>query len=220
MTTETDHAAAPPASRRRRLAPGARLEQILDAALAEFAAKGYAGASMAATAARAGIAKGLIYHYFPGKAELFRAVIRSCLQPAFAEAEELIAAFPGPRAELLRALIAQAYARIARERRERVLFKLLLVESGRFPELAELYRTEVLGRAIALIRGLLADGAATGEFRPEAAMAEGMPEVLLSPVITASIWQMMLGEADAPSLEAMCRAQTELALRGLAAKEG
>jgi AcrR family transcriptional regulator len=93
-------------ARRRRLAPEERLPQILEAALAEFAERGYAGASMAAAAARAGIAKGLIYHYVPGKAELFRAVVRSCLQPAFAEAEGLIAGFQGGnRTTLLERLI-------------------------------------------------------------------------------------------------------------------
>jgi len=76
---------------RRRLAPAERTPQILAAALEEFAERGYAGASMAATAARAGVTKGLIYHYFPGKAELFKAVIRSCVQPVFSEAERLIA---------------------------------------------------------------------------------------------------------------------------------
>jgi len=192
---------------------------IIEAALEEFAEKGYAGASMAATAARAGIAKGLIYHYFPGKAELFRAVIRSCVQTAFAEAEGLIAGYEGPRTVLISVLIDQAYARISRERRERILFKLLLVEAERFPELAELYRTEVLARAIRLIGAILRSGVAAGEFRPGAA-DPGLPEVLLAPAVMAAIWQMMLGEADAPSLEAMRRAHAALVLRGLAAAAG
>jgi hypothetical protein len=143
-------------------------------------------------------------------------VIRSCLQPAFAEAEGLIAGFQGPRRLLLEKLLELAYARVARERRERILFKLLLVEAERFPELADLYRTEVLARAVGLIRGILQAGEAAGEFRPGAA-AEGLPEVLMAPAIMASIWQMMLGEAAAPRPEAMCRAHVALALRGLGA---
>jgi AcrR family transcriptional regulator len=200
---------------RQRLTAGERLPQILDAAFEEFAERGYAGASMAATATRAGIAKGLIYHYFPGKAALFQAVVRSCLQPRFAEAEALVAAFAGrPRAALLQALIDQAYARIAEERRERIVLKLLLTEAGRFPELSGLYRTEVLGRALDLVRTLLRAGAEAGEFRPEAA-AEGVAEVLLAPVAMAGIWQMMLGEAEAPAPAAMRQAHAALALHGL-----
>lgn len=209
---------APPAARRaprQRLAPAERLPQILEAALEEFAERGYAGASMAATAARAGIAKGLIYHYVPGKAELFRAVVRSCVQPRFAEAEALIGGFAGPRAALLAALIDQAYDRIAEERRERVVLKLLITEAARFPELAALYRSEVLGPALDLARAILRAGAEAGEFRP-GATEEGLAEVLLAPVAMAGVWQMMLGGAGAPSLEAMRRAHAALALNGLA----
>lgn len=208
----------PPRARtpRQRLAPAARLPQIIAAALEEFAEHGYAGASMAATAARAGIAKGLIYHYVPGKAELFRAVVRSCVHPRFAEAEALIAGFEGPRIALLVALIEQAYDRIAENRRERTLLKLMLTEAERFPELAELYRTEVLGRALELARAILRAGVAAGEFHPEAAQ-EGLAEVLLAPVAMAGLWQTTLAASGgAPSLAAMRRAHAELVRRGLA----
>lgn len=199
---------------RRRLPPEERTRLILEAALGEFAAHGYAGASMAGTAARAGIAKGLIYHYFPGKAELFRAVIRSCVQPIFAEAERLAAGFQGPRAALLEALLEMAYGLAAADRRERILFKLVLLEAERFPELAELYRTEVLARALALTGRLLRAGVESGEFRPEAG-EEGMAAVLLAPAIMASVWRMMVGPEAAPAPAAMERAHIRLALEGL-----
>ena len=200
---------------RRRLAPAERTPQILAAALEEFAERGYAGASMAAAAARAGVTKGLIYHYFPGKADLFKAVVRSCVQPVFSEAERLIAAFDGPKAALLRGLIELAYDRVATERRERILFKLILAEADRFPELAAFYNAEVLSRALALVGGVLRAGAASGEFRPEAADAAGLAPVLMAPAIMASIWQMMLGEERAPDLAAMRAAHVDLVLRGL-----
>jgi TetR/AcrR family transcriptional regulator len=47
---------------------------IISAARAEFAAKGYAGARMEQIAQRAGINKELIYHYFRGKEQLFEEV--------------------------------------------------------------------------------------------------------------------------------------------------
>ncbi|MBD0274100.1 MAG: TetR family transcriptional regulator, partial [Acetobacteraceae bacterium] len=56
-STEPAPGGASPA--RRRLAPAERTPQILAAALEEFAERGYAGASMAAVAARAGVTKGL-----------------------------------------------------------------------------------------------------------------------------------------------------------------
>ncbi len=212
--TEAENGGAGSAARRR-LAPAERTPQLLAAALEEFAERGYAGASMAATAARAGVAKGLIYHYFPGKADLFKAVVRSCVQPVFSEAERLIAAFRGPRAELLRGLIDLAYSRVAAERRERILFKLILAEAERFPELAAFYNAEVLSPALALVGSVLRAGVASGEFRPEAADGAGLAPVLMAPAIMASIWQMMLGEERAPDLAAMRRAHVDLVLRGL-----
>ena len=200
---------------RRRLAPAERTPQILAAALEEFAERGYAGASMAAVAARAGVTKGLIYHYFPGKADLFKAVVRSCVQPVFSEAERFIAAFEGPKAELLRGLIEFAYARVAAERRERVLFKLIIAEADRFPELAAFYNAEVLSRALPLVRGVLRAGVESGEFRPEVGDGAGLAPVLMAPATMASIWQMMLGEERAPDLAAMREAHVDLVLRGL-----
>jgi AcrR family transcriptional regulator len=51
-------------------------QRILDAALAEFAVKGFAGARVDAIARRAGNNKRMLYHYFGDKEGLFRAVLR------------------------------------------------------------------------------------------------------------------------------------------------
>ena len=52
---------------------------ILDAAVDLLSEQGYAGCSMAAVAARAGVATGSVYRHFPNKAELvvelFRIVV-------------------------------------------------------------------------------------------------------------------------------------------------
>jgi AcrR family transcriptional regulator len=200
---------------RRRLTPAERLPQILDAAMAEFAERGFAGASMAGAASRAGVAKALIYHYFPGKAELFQAVVRACVQPVFAEAEALVAAHPGPKAELLGRLLDLGFARIAADRRETVLLRLLVAESDRFPELAAFYHAEVLSRGLALAKAVVRAGVEAGEFRAEALAQPGLGAVLMAPIAMASIWRGMLGPAVAPAPEAMRDALLEVALRGL-----
>jgi len=51
-------------------------ERILEAALKEFAAKGFAGARVDAIARRARINKRMLYHYFGDKEGLFREVLR------------------------------------------------------------------------------------------------------------------------------------------------
>lgn len=50
-------------------------EQILSAALVEFAAKGFAGARVEAIAKRAGLNRQLISHHFGGKRGLYRSVM-------------------------------------------------------------------------------------------------------------------------------------------------
>ena len=52
-----------------------REQQILDAAVAEFGGRGYAHASMAAIARRAGISKPLVYEYFGSKEGLYLACL-------------------------------------------------------------------------------------------------------------------------------------------------
>jgi len=51
-------------------------KRILDAALAEFAAKGFAGARVDAIARHASINKRMLYHYFGDKEGLFRQILR------------------------------------------------------------------------------------------------------------------------------------------------
>src|ERR1017187_5319360 len=51
-------------------------QRILEAALAEFAAKGFAGARVDVIAKNARINKRMLYHYFGDKEGLFREVLR------------------------------------------------------------------------------------------------------------------------------------------------
>jgi AcrR family transcriptional regulator len=57
---------------RRSPAPRDTRERILEAALAEFGAQGYAGASIDEIAARAGVTKGAVYYWFTDKDDLAR----------------------------------------------------------------------------------------------------------------------------------------------------
>ncbi len=57
-----------------------RREEILDAALAEFAEHGYHGASTEAIARLAGISQPYVFRLFGTKQELFKAVTRRCFR--------------------------------------------------------------------------------------------------------------------------------------------
>lgn len=53
-------------------------QKILDAAMREFSQKGYEGASLSAACAQNGISKGIVYHHFKDKDELYLLCIRAC----------------------------------------------------------------------------------------------------------------------------------------------
>ena len=55
-------------------------ERVLDAALAEFADQGYHQASLNRVVARAGIAKGSLYQYFPNKEGIFAYIFQFALK--------------------------------------------------------------------------------------------------------------------------------------------
>lgn len=54
--------------------------KIMDSALAEFSEKGYGASSINTVCAGQGISKGIIYHYFETKNELFLACVEECFQ--------------------------------------------------------------------------------------------------------------------------------------------
>ncbi len=54
--------------------------RILDSALVEFAEKGYGGSSVNTICSAQGISKGIIYHYFENKDELYLSCVEECFQ--------------------------------------------------------------------------------------------------------------------------------------------
>lgn len=160
-----DAPARPPRDPGRRRAPDARPAQIVDAALAVFGEHGLAGARLDDIAQRAGIAKGTIYLYFPNKEELFREVIRRTIVARLDQAErELAGAGAAGPAELLRTFMA-GWWEFVRTPEFQSLYRLVVGELHRFPDLADFYIREVPARAHRLVGGVIARGVAEGVFR-------------------------------------------------------
>jgi AcrR family transcriptional regulator len=67
------------AGQRRRLEPDARRQEILSVAVRLFGERGYADVSTTDVARAAGVARGLINHYFGTKKDLYLAVVRVML---------------------------------------------------------------------------------------------------------------------------------------------
>ena len=112
-----------------------RRQAILDIARETFLKEGYAAASMSAIGARAGGSKATLYTYFPSKADLFAAVMGDmCERSRLELTSEADSASDMPTA--LRRLGAR-YVRLMLADELVTLHRLVVAESGRFPELGE-----------------------------------------------------------------------------------
>ena len=88
-------ASSPPAPRKERNAVETK-RRILEAAAAQFAAKGFDGARLGTIARAAGVQQALIHHYFGDKEGLHREVVRGGLQAMTEGAWELLAKMDPP----------------------------------------------------------------------------------------------------------------------------
>jgi AcrR family transcriptional regulator len=95
--------------------PQATRERLVQAATALIEEGGYAAASVAAIAQRAGLATGALYRHFPSKADLFVEVFRSAAEREL-EAMRAAAARAGSFGERFEAVI-ETYARSALRKR-------------------------------------------------------------------------------------------------------
>src|ERR1700722_15466151 len=96
-----------PRSRRKEARPG----EIVTAALASFAERGFAATKLEDVATAAGIGKGTIYLYFPTKEDLFRSVVRQAVLPNLEAAAALLDDPNTSAADILRA-IAERFLRL------------------------------------------------------------------------------------------------------------
>lgn len=94
----------------------ARHDAIVDAARAAATAGGMAAIQIAPVAARAGVAAGTVYRYFPGKIELVGALVESVAEGEIAAVRRAGDAAPGPLSALA-AVIATFAARALRNRK-------------------------------------------------------------------------------------------------------
>jgi AcrR family transcriptional regulator len=197
-----------PRTRRKEARPG----EIVAAALASFAERGYAATKLEDVAAAAGISKGTIYLYFPTKEDLFRAVVRQAVLPNVEAAEAQFASHTGSCADLLR-MQAQRFL----DSDLTAIPKLIVAESGNFPAIAQFYADTVLRRAFRLIEGILARGMERGEFRRMDVHAT-LP-LFAAPFLLLALWKHSLGRHTDLSFDAraVAEAHLDVLLRGLAA---
>ena len=134
---------------------------LLGAAVSVFARKGYHTCRVGDIAEEAGVAHGLLYHYFSSKEEVLETIFRETLSEvltAMADVEES----GEPAREQLRqvgAILLRAW------RREPDLVRVLVREVARSPHLQ--HKVDELGRVFAAIQRIVERGQAEGDFRAD-----------------------------------------------------
>jgi len=203
--------AGSPKFRRRR---AERSAEIVQAALAVFAERGFAGAKLDEIAARAGVSKGAVYLYFETKEDLFRAVVEQAITPSLAVVQAMAASHSGPLVDLLRG-VAQHIGGIVETTQLGGVVKMVIGEAGNFPQLARVWHDELIAHALGAMAAAIEAAQARGEVRA------GDPRMfalqLISPLLMGVIWRETFVPIGVPSwdLPALLRQHVETMLTGM-----
>jgi len=193
-----------------------RPSELLAAALELFVERGFAATRLDDVAARAGVSKGTLYLYFNGKDDLFKAVVRGGILPAIAKAEARVGEFTGGASELFRTVVLGIWSNVGSNLLSGIP-KLIIAESGNFPDLARFYYEEVILRGLALMANILKRGIQQGEFRR--VDVEATARAMMGPLLLMMLWRhsFQAHESDPLSAERYLDSYLALVLEGLRA---
>ena len=185
--------------------------RILDAAVRVFAAQGYDASRVGDVAKEAGVAYGLVYHYYESKEAVLEAVFREAwgrLLAAVALAEGT-GADASEQLELVVKIVLRAW------RDDPDLVRLLVREVTRNPHIQD--ELDEIGQAFASLERMVRRGQADGTFRPELdpKLAAWMLYGALEEVLTG--WVLGQLPDDAAAVSAAEREVTATMVGGLRA---
>src|SRR5919109_1633052 len=152
--------------------------QIMEAAVRAFARKGYHACRVGEIAEEAGVAYGLVYHYFGSKEEVLESIFRDTWTQMLARIRE-VAGSGDPAGEQVRKVTALL---LRTWRRDPDLVRVLVREVTRSPEQMRRQIDEI-GHAYNALQAVIVNGQQTGEFRDD-----------LDPQIAATIFYGALEE--------------------------
>lgn len=162
-----------------------KTEAILDGAMQEFLIHGYAATSMDKIAAAAGVSKATVYTHFNDKVGLFTVLIqRLAARKALFGLQELHS-IQGEPTLVLRQFANRMLDNIAADPQLLTFIRLVIGESGRFPELAQAFVQNVHKPSLDLLTRYLAS-------HPELHFPD--PEVAARAFIGTLIHFVLLGQ--------------------------
>jgi AcrR family transcriptional regulator len=145
----------------RSIAQEEKRKQILDAAVRVFARGGYHGSRVADIAEEAGIAHGLLYHYFASKEEVLQTVFRENwgqLIERFRDVERTDESAPEKLAGIAKILLRTW-------RNDPDLVTVMVREVARSPQLQD--QVEGVREAFSILRRIIEQGQDEGSFRAD-----------------------------------------------------
>lgn len=191
----------------------ARPQEIIEAAIDEFVAKGYANAKLADVARRAGVVKGTIYRYFETKADVFRAVARHLVTEHLSTIENASSSADNDVNTVLPMILSQVADRMSDPRVPGIV-RMVLVEGRTFPDLAAVWHDEVIGKVAAFLTANIQRGQSTGSIR------EGDPALMLfsimGPMLLGVLFRDTFPDSPlAPDLNALAAQHADLLRHGM-----
>ena|ERR1051326_6762703 len=195
--------------------PDDRPDELLEAALHIFAERGYANTKLEDVAAKVGVTKGTIYHYFSTKEELLLRAIEQHHDRAFKPLEEVLHEKRGPVSATIRRFLRRAFGHMDPSR----VSVLTLLVQGVAREVPHVYfRWLETGpvRGWKILAELIEQGKETGEFRIDAD-SEVAARITISGLILQFAWQRFTESAPEVSIDAdqLIDSAADLLLQGL-----
>ena len=164
-----------------------KTEAILKGAMQEFLAHGYAATSMDKVAKTAGVSKATVYSHFGDKENLFSAVIQSLARDKF----QTVMGLEQPQSwnedpqQVLSRMATRMIENVKGDRAFQNFIRIIIGESGRFPELAKAYINNLVKPAIETLTKYLTH-------HPELELDD--PEATVRVMIGTLIYYVMLQE--------------------------
>lgn len=190
----------------------ARPAEIVEAGISEFAMHGFEGARLERIAKTAGISKATIYLYYPSKEALFLAAVEEHVISVMADNESFLDSFDGTTSEMLKRLLRGIYGRFTNGRAQ-TLFRILLTEGDRIPEVVTNYHAMTIKRGTTLLRRILERGIARGEVANGPILEN--PQVVIAPAMFFALHNMIFSSAGTLDFEAYFEAHMELVIKGV-----
>ncbi len=166
--------------------PEERPQELLEAALRVFAARGYRNTRLDEVAAAAGVTKGALYHYFANKEDLLLRALEEYQERAFGRLEQALRDEPGSASARLRVLFRRAFGGNDPARIDVLL--LLQATANEAPDVYRRWLASGPMKGWRLIARIVDEGRASGEFRDDVD-AEVAARVMLTGLMGQLIWQ-------------------------------